>query len=73
MIKLTKPMKYAIILYLILIITLLLVKPKLLNIDDNNSCKKYIIPLIAIIGAIGFVVYYIWLKAPPIVSDLLGI
>ena len=28
---------------------------------------------IAIIEAIGFVVYYIWLKAPPIVSDLLGI
>ena len=28
---------------------------------------------IAIIGFIGFVVYYIWLKAPPIVADLLGI
>ena len=28
---------------------------------------------IAIVGAIGFVVYLIWLKAPPIVSDLLGI
>ena len=25
------------------------------------------------IGFIGFVVYYIWLKAPPIVADLLGI
>ena len=28
---------------------------------------------IGIIGFIGFVVYYIWLKAPPIVADLLGI
>ena len=28
---------------------------------------------IAIIGFIGFVVYYIWLKTPPIVADLLGI
>ena len=28
---------------------------------------------IAIVGAIGFIVYYIWLKAPPIISDLLGI
>ena len=28
---------------------------------------------IAIIGLIGFIVYYIWLKAPPIVADLLGI
>ena len=28
---------------------------------------------IAIVGFIGFVVYYVWLKAPPIVSDLLGI
>ena len=28
---------------------------------------------IAIIGLIGFIVYYIWLKAPPIISDLLGI
>ena len=28
---------------------------------------------IAIIGFIGFVVYYILLKAPPIVADLLGI
>ena len=28
---------------------------------------------IAIIGFIGFVGYYIWLKAPPIVADLLGI
>jgi protein transport protein SEC61 subunit gamma-like protein len=28
---------------------------------------------IAIIGFIGFVVYYIWLKVPPIVADLLGI
>ena len=28
---------------------------------------------IAIIGFIGFVVYYIWLKAPAIVADLLGI
>ena len=28
---------------------------------------------IAIIGFIGFVVYYIWLKAPPIVADFLGI
>ena len=28
---------------------------------------------IAIVGAIGFVIYFIWLKAPPIVSDLLGI
>ncbi len=28
---------------------------------------------IAIVGAIGFVVYFIWLKAPPIVSDLMGI
>ena len=28
---------------------------------------------IAIIGFIGFVVYYIWLKAPAIIGDLLGI
>ena len=28
---------------------------------------------IAIVGFIGFVVYYVWLKDPPIVSDLLGI
>ena len=28
---------------------------------------------IAIVGAIGFIVYYIWLKTPPIISDLLGI
>ena len=28
---------------------------------------------IAIVGFIGFVVYYVWLKAPPIVADLLGI
>ena len=28
---------------------------------------------IAIVGAIGFIVYYIWLKAPPIIADLLGI
>ena len=28
---------------------------------------------IAIVGAIGFVVYYIWLKAPPVVANLLGI
>ena len=28
---------------------------------------------IGIIGLIGFIVYYIWLKAPPIVADLLGI
>ena len=28
---------------------------------------------IAIVGFIGFVVYYIWLKAPPIVEDLLVI
>ena len=28
---------------------------------------------IAIVGFIGFVVYYIWLKAPAIVADLLGI
>ena len=25
------------------------------------------------IAIIGFIVYYIWLKAPPIVADLLGI
>ena len=28
---------------------------------------------IGIIGLIGIIVYYIWLKAPPIVADLLGI
>ena len=28
---------------------------------------------IAIVGAIGFIIYYIWLKTPPIISDLLGI
>ena len=28
---------------------------------------------IGIVGAIGFVVYFIWIKAPPIISDLLGI
>ena len=28
---------------------------------------------IGIVGAIGFVVYYIWLKAPPVISDLLGL
>ena len=28
---------------------------------------------IAIVGLIGFIVYYIWLKTPPIISDLLGI
>ena len=28
---------------------------------------------IGIVGAIGFIVYYVWLKAPPIVADLLGI
>ena len=28
---------------------------------------------IGIVGLIGFIVYYIWLKAPPIVEDLLGI
>ena len=28
---------------------------------------------IGIVGAIGFIVYYIWLKAPPIVADLFGI
>ena len=28
---------------------------------------------IGIIGLIGFIVYYVWLKAPPIVADLLGI
>ena len=28
---------------------------------------------IAIVGFIGFVVYYVWLKAPHIVADLLGI
>ena len=28
---------------------------------------------IAIVGAIGFIVYYIWLKAPRIIADLLGI
>jgi len=28
---------------------------------------------IGIVGFIGFVVYYVWLKAPPIVEDLLGI
>ena len=27
---------------------------------------------IAIVGFIGFVVYYVWLKAPPIDADLLG-
>ena len=28
---------------------------------------------IGIIGAIGFIVYYVWLKGRPIVADLLGI
>ena len=28
---------------------------------------------IGIIGLIGFIVYYVWLKAPPIIADLLGI
>ena len=28
---------------------------------------------IGIVGAIGFVVYYIWLKAPPVIADLLGL
>ena len=28
---------------------------------------------IGIVGFIGFVVYYVWLKAPQIVADLLGI
>ena len=28
---------------------------------------------VGIVGAIGFVVYYVWLKAPPIVADLFGI
>ena len=28
---------------------------------------------IAIVGAIGFVIYFVWLKAPPIISDLVGI
>ena len=28
---------------------------------------------IGIVGAIGFVVYYIWIKAPRIISSLLGI
>ena len=28
---------------------------------------------IGIVGAIGFVVYLIWLKVPPVIGDLLGI
>ena len=28
---------------------------------------------IGVIGAIGFIVYYVWLKGRPIVADLLGI
>ena len=28
---------------------------------------------IGIVGLIGFIVYFVWLKAPPIISDLLGI
>ena len=28
---------------------------------------------IGIVGLIGFIVYYIWLKVPPIISDVLGI
>ena len=26
-----------------------------------------------IVGAIGFIVYFVWIKVPPIISDLLGI
>ncbi len=28
---------------------------------------------IGIVGLIGFIIYYIWLKVPPIISDVLGI
>ena len=28
---------------------------------------------IGIVGLIGFIVYFVWLKVPPIISDLLGI
>ena len=28
---------------------------------------------IGIVGAIGFIVYLIWLKVPPVIGDLLGI
>mgnify|MGYP001341451915 CR=1 FL=1 len=57
MIKISTSIKYAIIIYIILIILIIFLKPKIINVDTENPCKKYILPLIGIIGAV--ISYYL--------------
>jgi protein transport protein SEC61 subunit gamma-like protein len=42
--------------------------------SDEFMKSSWVVAIgIGIIGAIGFIVYYVWLKGRPIVADLLGI
>jgi protein transport protein SEC61 subunit gamma-like protein len=42
--------------------------------SDEFMKSSWVVAIgIGVIGAIGFIVYYVWLKGRPIVADLLGI
>ena len=42
--------------------------------SDEFMKSSWVVAIgIGIIGAIGFIVYYVWLKGRPIIADLLGI
>ena len=42
--------------------------------SDEFTKSSWVVAIgIGVIGAIGFIVYYVWLKGRPIVADLLGI
>tara|TARA_B100001250_G_scaffold339568_1_gene306971 strand:- start:249 stop:488 length:240 start_codon:yes stop_codon:yes gene_type:complete len=42
--------------------------------SDEFMKSSWVVAIgIGVIGAIGFIVYYVWLKGRPIIADLLGI